>query len=88
MPVNENLLDAKIKALTDEGIKIADRVERLRKCRYNLQEIKRDIIRGDDGDELSPVLPIDRRTQKPFTVAARQKQYDDNITIANKILNE
>lgn len=88
MPVNENLLDTKIKALTDEGIKIADRTERLRKCRYNLQEIKRDIIRGDDGDELSPDLPIDRRTQKPFTAAARQKQYDDNITIANKILNE
>lgn len=87
MPVNDKSLSTKIDALNRKENELREQIKKIRDCRYNLQEISRPVIRTDSGDEFGSI-PNDRRTQKPFTTAARQKQYDDNLTLANKILSE
>lgn len=89
LPVNDNLLDTKIAALNEKENDSRTLQQRIREARYNLQEIKKipKKVVGD-SDATTWEIPIDRRTQKPFTTAARQKQYDDNIALANKVLSE
>ncbi len=84
MPINDELIEKKILALNNKREELDAKLVEIRECRYNLQEIAKTII--ESGTDSVPEIPIDRRTQKPFTDTARQKIYDDNIARANKIL--
>ncbi len=87
MVVNDKLLDTKIEALTKKELEIREQQKSIVDCRYNLQEIQRiQKVEALPGKEPKMEIPTDRRTKKPYTDAARLKQYNDNIALANKLL--
>lgn len=89
MPIVEANLDKKLADLLEKETAIRATLQDLRNVRSNLYEIRKIVEKIDDGDgglEDTLVVPIDRRTKKPFSATARQKIYDDNLVIANKLL--
>ena len=89
MPVNDDLIEEKIDALNKKEGESRTLQQKIREARYNLQEIKKISIKvPGESDQTTWEIPNDRRTGKPYTTAARQKQYDDNIILANKVLSE
>lgn len=91
MPIIEANLDKKLEALLELESGIRANLADIRHVRSNLYEIKKTIQKIPDPDNPGQlieelIIPDDRRTKKPFTAAARQKIYDDNIVLANKLL--
>ncbi len=73
MPIDKAVLE---KTINDLGLKISadsEAVGKLEQCRSCL-------------NYLIPDDRIDERTQKTMTAIARQKIYDDNITLATTLL--
>ena len=87
MPVDEDKLETTIKNLE---IKIAEKdneTSQMRQVRKNLLDFKMKTEELQPGEtEQVKTIPINVRTNKPYTTAERIKQYDDNMPRAEAFL--
>lgn len=88
MPVDEEKLETTIKNLRENLEQDVDIRTQKRQVLQNLEEIemKPGEAQPDDTEPPSKVMPINARSNKPYTSAERDKQYTDNITRAEVFL--